>query len=143
MFTERAKSDIPFAQNNAPKRPGRGKFSPLLRSIVIREFNSVHKIAEKYKIRQEFISRVLHGKKTSKRVEQIISTEWGITLKEFQAITQEWLQRQSQGLTYTPEEIKDFGDQVRARRMGISIEELQQRKEALLGPISAIASIKS
>ncbi|EMK12902.1 MULTISPECIES: hypothetical protein [Leptospira] len=90
-------------------------------------------MSRKHGLSQEFFSRVLHGRKKSKRVEQIIFDEWGITVLEFQQLTRDWLDRRANGQTYTQSEIAEFGDRVRARRLGISVEELRARKAALLG----------
>ncbi|EMF82175.1 hypothetical protein LEP1GSC188_3399 [Leptospira weilii serovar Topaz str. LT2116] len=103
---------------------------------MIREVNSTHTLSSKYGISQQFISYVLHGRKKSKRVEKIIFDEWGITVSEFQQLTRDWLERKSQNKPYTETEIRDFGDRVRARRLGISIEELRARKASLLGEMS-------
>ncbi len=124
-------------QNNKPIRirTGKGSYCPLLSAIVVREYNSTHALAAKYGISQQFISYVLHGDRRSKRVEQIIFTEWGITVSEFQQITLNWLELREQGRTYTQSEITDFGDRVRARKMGIPVEELRRRKAQILGGI--------
>ncbi|MDO6395449.1 hypothetical protein Q4554_15330 [Leptospira santarosai] len=124
-----------LSQNSKPVRTGKRNFCPLLSAIVIREYNSTHALAAKYGISQQFISYVLHGDKRSKRVEQIIFTEWGITVSEFQQITLNWLELREQGRTYTQSEITDFGDRVRARKMGIPVEELRRRKAQILGGI--------
>ncbi|KGE22688.1 hypothetical protein IQ65_20745 [Leptospira interrogans serovar Lai] len=125
-----------FSGNSKPIRTGKRNFCPLLSSIVIRDYNSTYALAAKYGVSRRFISYVLHGDKKSKRVEQIIFTEWGITVPEFQQLTLNWLELKSQGRTYTQAEIKDFGDSVRARKLGISIEELRRRKAEILGPIA-------
>lgn len=122
-----------FHGNNKPLITGKRIFSPLLSSIVVRGINSTHALSAKYEISQAFISYVLHGRKKSKRVEQIILSEWGITVFEFQQITRDWLERRERGQTYTQSEITNFGDSVRARRLGIGVEELRARKVALLG----------
>ncbi|WP_426580294.1 hypothetical protein ACO1KB_17115 [Leptospira interrogans serovar Szwajizak] len=124
-----------FSENSKPIRTGKRNFCPLLSSIVIRDYNSTYALATKYGVSRQFISYVLHGDKKSKRVEQIIFTEWGITVSEFQQLTLNWLELKSQGKTYTQAEIKDFGDSVRARKLGISVEELRKRKAEILGPI--------
>ncbi len=121
------------SENNDPLGTGKRIFSPLLSSIVVRGINSTHAISLKYDLSQEFISRVLHNRRKSKRVEQIIFFEWGITVLEFQQITRDWLERRERGQTYTQSEITDFGDSVRARRLGIGVEELRARKVTLLG----------
>ncbi|MFQ3854554.1 hypothetical protein ACLK29_04640 [Leptospira kirschneri] len=125
-----------FRGNNKPIRTGERNLCPLLSSVVIRDYNSTYALAAKYGVSRRFISYVLHGDKKSKRVEQIIFTEWGITVPEFQQLTLDWLELKSQGKTYTQTEIKDFGDRVRARKLGISVEELRRRKAEILGPIA-------
>lgn len=125
-----------FRKNSVPIRTGERNFCPLLSAIVVRGYNSTYALATKYGVSRHFISRVLHGDKKSKRVEQIIFTEWGITVPEFQQLTLDWLELKSQGKTYTQTEIKDFGDRVRARKLGISVEELRRRKAEILGPIA-------
>ncbi|MBE7413620.1 MAG: hypothetical protein L6Q54_06275 [Leptospiraceae bacterium] len=112
-----------------------GVLSPLLSKLVIREYNSTHALAKKHSIARETISRVLHGRKKSKRVEEIIRKEWGISIAEFQAVTRDWLDRKARGLYYTEEEIKSFADQVRARKMGKSVEELQEIRNQIFGGI--------
>ncbi|MCB1194401.1 MAG: hypothetical protein KDK90_28470, partial [Leptospiraceae bacterium] len=96
---------------------------------ILTNNRSFREISQKNNTDHGFITRVIKGQKTSKRVASILETEYKLTLTEIQELIYEHINRQESGNPITDKEVYEWYQWYRAERvLGISVDELRERE---------------